>query len=220
MSHPFDPGYVAEPFLTLCAEYPEVNVYPQTSSAWSGAQSFTAAGSTENWPRRSPAACCRDLRSGTAGDRGQAPGGGSRGGAPAARGARRHSREGTARRVERPLRRRRGILRRLGPRFETPARAGARHPDVQERLGFRRKFRYEKRREEWRFSDCDVALDETPIGNFVEIEGDPAAIRRAVAALALDFASAIPYSYAGLYARKRKEDPALPEDMVFTAPPR
>ena len=28
MSHPFDPGYVAEPFLTLCAEYPEVNVYP------------------------------------------------------------------------------------------------------------------------------------------------------------------------------------------------
>ena len=91
---------------------------------------------------------------------------------------------------------------------------------ILERLGFRRKFRYEKRREEWRFSDCDVALDETPIGNFVEIEGDPAAIRRAVAALALDFASAIPYSYAGLYARKRKEDPALPEDMVFTAPPR
>ena len=91
---------------------------------------------------------------------------------------------------------------------------------ILERLGFRRKFRYEKRREEWRFSDCDVALDETPIGNFVEIEGDPAAIRKAVAALALDFASAIPYSYAGLYARKRKEDPALPEDMVFTAPPR
>ena len=91
---------------------------------------------------------------------------------------------------------------------------------ILERLGFRRKFRYEKRSEEWRFSDCDVALDETPIGNFVEIEGDPAAIRKAVAALALDFASAIPYSYAGLYARRRKEDPALPEDMVFTAPPR
>lgn len=26
--HPFDPGYVAEPFLTLCAEFPEANVYP------------------------------------------------------------------------------------------------------------------------------------------------------------------------------------------------
>lgn len=28
MSHPFDPGYVSEPFLTLCAEYPEASVYP------------------------------------------------------------------------------------------------------------------------------------------------------------------------------------------------
>ena len=28
MSHPFDPGYVAEPFLTLCTDYPEANVYP------------------------------------------------------------------------------------------------------------------------------------------------------------------------------------------------
>ena len=28
MTHPFDPGYIAEPFLTLCAEYPEANVYP------------------------------------------------------------------------------------------------------------------------------------------------------------------------------------------------
>ena len=28
MSHPFDPGYVAEPFLTLCADYPEASVYP------------------------------------------------------------------------------------------------------------------------------------------------------------------------------------------------
>jgi len=91
---------------------------------------------------------------------------------------------------------------------------------ILERLGFRRKFRYEKRREEWRFSGCAVALDETPIGDFVEIEGDPAAIRKTVAALALDFASAIPYSYAGLYARKRKEDPGLPEDMVFAGSPR
>ena len=28
MPHPFDPGYIAEPFLTLCAEYPDANVYP------------------------------------------------------------------------------------------------------------------------------------------------------------------------------------------------
>lgn len=28
MSHPFDPGYVAEPFLTLCAAFPDADVYP------------------------------------------------------------------------------------------------------------------------------------------------------------------------------------------------
>ena len=28
MPHPFDPGYVAEPFLTLCADYPGADVYP------------------------------------------------------------------------------------------------------------------------------------------------------------------------------------------------
>ena len=82
-------------------------------------------------------------------------------------------------------------------------------------LGFAPRFRYDKLREEWNHSGCAVALDETPIGSFVEIEGDPAAIRRTVAALALDFAAALPYSYAGLYARRRKEDPSLPPDMVF-----
>ena len=83
-------------------------------------------------------------------------------------------------------------------------------------LGFLPRFRYEKRREEWRHSDCVIALDETPIGAFVEIEGDPPAIRRVVAALDLDFTAALPYSYAGLYARRRKEDPSLPADMVFS----
>ena len=28
MPHAFDPGYVAEPYLTLCREYPEADVYP------------------------------------------------------------------------------------------------------------------------------------------------------------------------------------------------
>ncbi len=82
-------------------------------------------------------------------------------------------------------------------------------------LGFARTFRYEKKREEWTLEQCAVALDETPIGTFVEIEGDPRAIRRAVAALELDFSRAIPYTYAHLYADRRKSDPSLPPDMVF-----
>ena len=78
-----------------------------------------------------------------------------------------------------------------------------------------RRFRYEKRREEWRLHGCAVALDETPIGRLRRDRRRPAGIRKAVAALELDFASAIPYSYARLYALKRKEDPALPPDMIF-----
>ena len=33
MSHLFDPGYSAEPFCTLCAEYPEADVYPASQSS-------------------------------------------------------------------------------------------------------------------------------------------------------------------------------------------
>jgi adenylate cyclase, class 2 len=92
-------------------------------------------------------------------------------------------------------------------------------PDALERilalLGLERRFRYEKRREEWELETCAIALDETPIGNFVEIEGDPPAIRRALLRLGLDFSEAIPYTYAELYRRRRREDPSLPKDMVF-----
>jgi adenylate cyclase class 2 len=86
---------------------------------------------------------------------------------------------------------------------------------ILEGLGLQRRFRYEKRREEWRLEECAVALDETPIGRFVEVEGAPPAIRRVIVRLGLDFAGTVPYSYPELYARRRKEDPGLPEDMVF-----
>jgi adenylate cyclase class 2 len=85
-------------------------------------------------------------------------------------------------------------------------------------LGFERRFRYEKRREEWSLDECVIALDETPIGAFAEIEGDPAAIRRALQHLMLDPADSLPYSYAELYARRRREDPSLPPDMLLDPP--
>jgi adenylate cyclase class 2 len=83
-------------------------------------------------------------------------------------------------------------------------------------LGLERHFRYEKRREEWKHDGCVIALDETPIGRFIEIEGEPPAIRRVVNLLSLDFTAALPYSYARLYADRRRDDPSLPADMVFT----
>ena len=83
-------------------------------------------------------------------------------------------------------------------------------------LGLERRFRYEKRREEWDCAGCVVALDETPLGTFVEIEGAPPAIRKLIVELGLDPAEAIPYSYAELYLRRRKDDPTLPADMVWS----
>lgn len=84
-------------------------------------------------------------------------------------------------------------------------------------LGLEPRFRYDKRREEWNCEGAIVALDETPIGTFVEVEADPATIRRVVGLLGLDASESIPYSYAELYTRRRKEDPSLPPDMVFPA---
>ena len=45
-------------------------------------------------------------------------------------------------------------------------------------LGFEPTFRYEKYRAEWSDGTGHVVLDETPIGNFGEIEGPPRWIDR------------------------------------------
>jgi len=141
--------------------------------------------------------------------------------------------DGTLRNSGRLLRLRRtdhgATLTYKGPaRFEEGARTreeretAVSDPNEMERilraLGFERRFRYEKRREEWSLDECVIALDETPIGAFAEIEGDPAAIRRALQHLVLDPADSLPYSYAELYARRRREDPALPPDMLLEPP--
>ncbi len=88
------------------------------------------------------------------------------------------------------------------------------------RLGFAPRFRYEKRREEYRWKDCLIALDETPIGSFIEIEGESGPIGEAAMALGLRVEDAVKSSYAGLYRRARERNSLLPPDMVFPDPPR
>ena len=91
---------------------------------------------------------------------------------------------------------------------------------ILERLGFVAQFRYEKRREEYRWKDCVFALDETPIGNFIEIEGESGPIGDVLKALGLSAEDAVRSSYAGLYRRARENDPRLPPDMLFSDVPR
>ena len=50
------------------------------------------------------------------------------------------------------------------------------------RLGFRVWFRYEKYREEFALDDVIIAIDETPVGTFVEIEGSERGVDACAAA--------------------------------------
>ena len=70
---------------------------------------------------------------------------------------------------------------------------------ILEKLGFFSAWIYEKYRTTYTLYSAEVTLDELPFGNFVEIEGDPAAIEKAVAALFPDGATRIPASYSDLF---------------------
>jgi adenylate cyclase class 2 len=50
-------------------------------------------------------------------------------------------------------------------------------------LGYAPAFRYQKYREVWEWQGVEIVLDETPIGAFLEIEGEAAAIDDAARAL-------------------------------------
>ena len=88
---------------------------------------------------------------------------------------------------------------------------------ILERLGFRARVRYEKDRETWALGSVEVALDRTPMGAFVELEGPEAAILEAARSLGLDPTEAVRESYVALWEAYRRAHPGLrlPEDMVF-----
>jgi adenylate cyclase class 2 len=68
-----------------------------------------------------------------------------------------------------------------------------------DRLGLVPTFRYEKYREVWEWSGQKVLIDETPIGVFVEIEGDEAGIRSTAKALGFGESEFVPDTYVGLF---------------------
>jgi len=78
-------------------------------------------------------------------------------------------------------------------------------------IGFRPFFVYEKYREVLRMGLVGVMLDETPIGNFLEIEGDPAEIDRAAALLGFSRGDYIRDSYYRLFLLTGRAG-----DMVFS----
>jgi len=82
-------------------------------------------------------------------------------------------------------------------------------------LGFQPLWRYQKWRELWTHDAVAVALDETPLGAFVELEGPPERLIPLALTLGLDPAAAVAGSYRDLWLAHRAADPAAPWDMLF-----
>lgn len=80
-------------------------------------------------------------------------------------------------------------------------------------LGYEPARRYEKVRSSFWIDDHEVTLDETPIGDFVEVEG-PTPIETAKA-LGLSLEGTEVASYLALYDRYRQDRPHLGPDMLF-----
>jgi adenylate cyclase class 2 len=66
-------------------------------------------------------------------------------------------------------------------------------------LGLSPVFRYEKYREVFEWDDTEIVIDETPIGVFIEIEGDSESIRRTAEALGFGPESYVAETYAELF---------------------
>jgi adenylate cyclase class 2 len=103
----------------------------------------------------------------------------------------------------------------LREEFETVASDGEALLRIFEQLGYRVWFRYQKFREEFASSDVIVAVDETPVGTFVEIEGSEDGITRMARALARGPDDYIKDSYRGLFVGYCQTQGLPLGDMVF-----
>lgn len=86
---------------------------------------------------------------------------------------------------------------------------------VLEELGLHVWFRYEKFREEFCHEDVIVAIDETPVGVFVEIEGSEQGITDMARALGRETGDYVLDSYRGLFLAHREAFGHPGSDMLF-----
>ena len=82
-------------------------------------------------------------------------------------------------------------------------------------LGYAPSFRYEKFRAEWTAGKGQVVVDETPIGNFCEIEGAPRWIDETAKKLGVTAADYITKNYAGLFKEWKEQTKSRAEEMTF-----
>jgi adenylate cyclase class 2 len=98
---------------------------------------------------------------------------------------------------------------------ETKVADGEKMDAILRALGYVPVFRYEKFRAEWGEGEGHIVLDQTPIGDFGEIEGSPRWIDRTAAALGFSESDYITLSYGRLYLEWCKTRRIKPSDMTF-----
>jgi adenylate cyclase class 2 len=84
-------------------------------------------------------------------------------------------------------------------------------------LGLIPAFRYEKWRTEWQDGEGHCVVDETPIGNFAELEGTGEWIDRAASRLGVEPADYITLSYGRLFDQWREQHRSDAKDLTFAA---
>ena len=100
---------------------------------------------------------------------------------------------------------------------ETEVADGEALAEVFRSLGLVEAFRYEKWRAEWTDGEGHCVVDETPIGNFAELEGTAEWIDRAAGRLGVSAAEYLTLSYGRLFDQWRETHHSAATDLTFEA---
>jgi adenylate cyclase class 2 len=100
---------------------------------------------------------------------------------------------------------------------ETKVSDGGKMEAILCALGFEPTFRYEKFRAEWADGKGHVVIDETPIGNFGEIEGPARWIDQTATMLGISRSDYITDTYAGLFFAWKRRTRSPAKEMTFRA---
>ena len=101
--------------------------------------------------------------------------------------------------------------------LETKVSDGEMTDAILRALGYRPTFRYEKFRAEWTDGRGHVVVDETPIGNFGEIEGPSRWIDQTAKKLSIGPQHYITDTYAGLFFAWKRHTHSAAGEMTFAA---
>lgn len=86
---------------------------------------------------------------------------------------------------------------------------------ILEKLGMRVWFRYQKYRREYEMDGVMIAVDETPIGNYAEIEGSEKQIFDFTGRIGIAESQFIRHSYYSLYIKGCRLSGKKPGNMIF-----